>query len=134
MRRLGCKALWTAIPSLSIRMFAFYCAIVAIIVPLVNPAAAAPVVDQKQESATYISFNMHSSGLEWQQEVTAGVSGTLVGIEFFAHTTGSADFYVNLGAPWQTDADDYAATVTSGVTSDWVYVDVFVGGYQSRFE
>jgi hypothetical protein len=64
--------------------------------------------------------------------VAAGVSGKLVGVDIlpqrgdFNPPTESTLFFVNVGAPWQSDANDFEQVITvpaTGVT-DWFYVDV----------
>ncbi|OHB71602.1 MAG: hypothetical protein A2V70_14625 [Planctomycetes bacterium RBG_13_63_9] len=64
-----------------------------------------------------------------QQEITAGLSGTLQGIELLpAPWTGpstSCEVFVNVGSPWQTDVCEFAETITldSADSGDWLFID-----------
>ncbi len=65
--------------------------------------------------------------LNWQQEVTVGVTGRLVGIEIYNRTDNpgnSMEFFVNVGAGWQTDPHDFETIVTLTPWDEWYYIDV----------
>jgi hypothetical protein len=91
----------------------------------VGQGFAAPVLDQ--------SCDISGAGLNsfwtWQQEVTVGVNGELVGISlyFYPNSNGSGggiiiDLYK--GSGWQTGASDYSAPVLSPTSEGWSYIDV----------
>jgi hypothetical protein len=84
-------------------------------------------VDQQQTlTDVFIGVSPISGpGLHWQQGVTAGVTGQLTGIELFLDgpNLGAVNFGINLGAPWQTDAD--LIVVTTPVNSlGWNFYDL----------
>jgi hypothetical protein len=67
------------------------------------------VLDQAQEFENG-SINLSSATLTAPQSVTAGVSGRLDHIEVFVLSPGSAELFINRGAPWQTDEDEFVTT------------------------
>ncbi|MEO1308821.1 MAG: hypothetical protein AAFV38_13105 [Pseudomonadota bacterium] len=89
----------------------------ALLLATASISSAATVVDQVNDSNSFVGFN---TTLNWQQEVVAGVSGILDTIELnFGIGGGSIDVFVNLGSGWQTDADDFSTSVSglSGYSS-----------------
>lgn len=92
-------------------------------------AAAAPVLDQANDTIGDIFFNGGSASLTWQQGVTAGLSGTLHSIEVYFDEHSAAldiNFFVNLGAPWQSDANDFDANIS--LVAGWNTIDVSGAG------
>jgi hypothetical protein len=86
-------------------------------------ATAATVLDQAHEFPDNVSYNGFSPSFTWQQGVTAGVTGLLSSIDLHFRDDGSVNFFVNLGAPWQADANDYQDT-SLDVAVGWNSVDV----------
>ena len=85
---------------------------------LVAHAHAVPIPDQVFTSPNGTEFGLPSTpSTHFQQGVTAGLSGLLSQIDiFFSRTDGPGSgspppadvlFSVNLGAPWQSDANDF---------------------------
>jgi hypothetical protein len=89
-------------------------------------AAEAGVIDQAQELHG-ASFNMDASVLEWQQEITVGLAGLLTQIDVYVSTTGSSTFYLNVGAPWQDDPNDFEMLFV-GDEPGWHSIDVSSAG------
>ena len=90
----------------------------------------ASVIDQMQ-NAFPAGFGFGGGGIEGQQGVTTGITGTLVGFDFRSNGIGLAtslevDVFVNIGSPWQVDANDFEGTVTltQSDVGDWFFVDV----------
>ena len=106
-----------------IRMVA---ASVAAIGTLAGTAGAGLILDQAQEM-TSAAFNMDATFLEWQQEITVGVTGQLAQIDVHVNTPGSATFYLNSGAPWQTDTNEFEMLFV-GKTTGWHSIDVSSAG------
>jgi hypothetical protein len=96
----------------------------ALLVSSTLMAGAATVQDQVNDANSAVSFN---GELHWQQQVVAGITGTLNSIDLnFGSGSGVMDFFVNLGSGWQTDTDDFNVTV-SGL-SGWATIDVSSAG------
>lgn len=97
-------------------------------------AVAGDVLDQESPVEPFpfgnTGFNASADILVWQQEVTVGVAGRLSRIELFANSAGSATIGINLGAPWQTDANDFETTmlVGAGQVRTWVSIDMSASG------
>lgn len=89
-------------------------------------AAPAQMLDQIQEM-TNASYNMDAQSLEWQQEIITGIAGQLVQVDVYANGAGSATFYLNDGAPWQGDTNDFEMLFTS-TGSGWYSIDVTSAG------
>lgn len=90
-------------------------------------APACPVIDQVSLPVD-ASFNSRSIR---QQEVTVGISGQLTGIDLYRflipnQTEGTVvfDVFINLGPPWQTDANEIETTVTVSPEAGWFHVDL----------
>jgi len=72
----------------------------------------------------------------YQQEVVAGVSGQLVGVEYFIQEGGSAAdsrhyFRISVGAPWHWEESDWTSIQTFNFPTDLIdskYVDVSSAG------
>ena len=83
------------------------------------------VLDQESPRDNAV-INGGSPSITWQQGVVAGITGQLRGIE--VHTSfeiGVARFFVNVGSPWQTDANDFETILSTspGESNTWVFVD-----------
>ncbi len=92
-----------------------------IVLPNVTGAA---LVDQVNDPA-YINSTLYSGwGFEWQQEVTMGMSGQLMGIEILISNI-TTSFFINTGSGWQSDPHDYVTQI-NGFTSnfEWQYIDL----------
>lgn len=103
--------------------------LVCLIGAIPSAAKGAMMLDQANDVVGPVSFNGGSTGLTWQQGVTAGLSGTLSRIELFFNGESLAsgiDFFINLGAPWQADAHDYTTVPT--LVSGWNSIDVSSAG------
>ena len=88
--------------------------------------ASAQVLDQVQEM-TNASYNMDATSLNWQQEIITGIAGQLMQVDVYATGLGSATFYLNDGAPWQSDDNDFE-TVFSSHGAGWSSIDVSSAG------
>ncbi len=81
--------------------------------------AAAIVVDQTNGSlpkpANWASL---STSANWQQEIIAGQSGQLVGLDVFVQYASTYTLAVNLGAPWQSDSNDFVGSVVKTTSSE----------------
>lgn len=93
-------------------------------------ALATPILDQIQVTANE-SFNVRSTLFDWQQQITAGITGQLTSFDVEINNSSSvaddsARFYVNLGSGWQTDADDFSQVIVafSNPFTGWFNVDV----------
>lgn len=90
-------------------------------------ATAAPVLDQESPVVDGFGFNAGSSLGSWQQGVTVGITGQLTRIELYARNAGTTPLYINAGAPWQSDASEFATTfVAPG--AGWAGVDTSAAG------
>lgn len=82
---------------------------------------ALPVQDQfsPYTNATFNNGN-------FQQQVTAGLSGKLAGVSLYnwGGQSQNLSFYLNLGSGWQTDPNNYGASITLTIPDDWNYIDV----------
>lgn len=95
---------------------------------LASVSASAAVVDQVSPAGN-AGFNVNNPNLEWQQEVRTGVAGQLTAVELFYDEFGDGQsfrFFVNRGAGWQTDPDDFSITVNPATPS--FFVDVSGAG------
>jgi hypothetical protein len=118
---LGTAVLFSGTPvgAMKIRKTAFLQWIAAGILSfgMVAHAHAVLIPDQVFDSPSLVNFGLPSTpSTHFQQGVTAGLSGLLSRIDiFFAGTPpvgvgtppGEVLFTVNLGAPWQDDANDF---------------------------
>jgi hypothetical protein len=91
----------------------------------------AALVDQVN-SYMDASFEDDSVG-GWQQEVTVGMAGYLVGIDLYWYRkywpyNNQIFFAVNVGSPWQSDANDFQSIVTFTNPNGWNYIDVSSAG------
>ncbi|MCK4872678.1 MAG: hypothetical protein KAS72_08135 [Phycisphaerales bacterium] len=81
---------------------------------------ADPILDQQAPFTNAIYYS--GTSLNWQQEIEVGLAGPLAGVELYAYTPGSAVLYINAGAPWQADDNDFEMTVSpSGI--GWFFID-----------
>jgi len=71
-------------------------------------------------------FNGGNAAFEWQQGVTAGLSGLLSQIDIYAVTAGTTRLFLNQGAPWQADTDDFSTNAVLAV--GWNSFDVSGAG------
>ncbi len=101
-------------------------ACLGVLLSLSTPLAAAPVLDQAYDVIGGVHFNGGTSGYQWQQGVTAGLSGLLTSVELNFVFTGSTRVFINVGAPWQTDSDDFSSAVS--VSPGWQSIDVSSAG------
>lgn len=92
-----------------------------------SPATAALVLDQSYEEAGASHFTGGIAGYQWQQGVTAGMSGLLANVELNFFGTGTTRVFINPGAPWQTDADAFSTAVTVSAPG-WTSIDVSSAG------
>jgi hypothetical protein len=85
------------------------------------------MLDQHQDGAQDSSFNAVFSTNTRQQGVTTGISGLLAQIEIFTSGNSQLELFINKGAPWQSDTNDFSSTV-SFTTSGWKNIDVSSAG------
>ena len=87
-----------------------------------HSAHAIPVLDQANDP---FSAGLNGAGdtRTWQQGVTAGLSGLLSTIEISVGEVGTLDFFVNVGAPWQSDSNDFQ-NASLAVTPGWNSIDI----------
>ncbi|MFN2225990.1 MAG: hypothetical protein ACK2UY_06775, partial [Anaerolineae bacterium] len=91
----------------------------------VQPAYAAPVIDQ---SAAYNSGQLNSY-YHWQQGIRTGMAGQLVGIDLWCVTTANPiGVSIWLGTPWQTGPALYTTSYTCTTANQWFYVDLSAAG------
>jgi hypothetical protein len=67
-----------------------------------------------------------------QQEVQAGVAGTLLGIELYRRTGGTTptlNLSINRGGGWQTDAAEINLAVPVASPEGWLYIDLSSAGF-----
>lgn len=90
---------------------------------------AAPVLDQESPVIDEFEFWLYagSSNVTCQQGVTVGVTGLLTRVELYAVNAGTTPLTINAGAPWQSDASDFA-TVFVAAGEGWTGVDVSAAG------
>ncbi len=73
-------------------------------------------------------------GFDFQQEVSAGLAGPLLGVEIWFDirpfaVCQTADFFINRGSAWQTDPNDFATVLCAEPDqAGWMYVDVSAAG------
>jgi len=91
---------------------------------------ASPILDQENPSTGATFAPVH-----WQQEVVAGISGLLTGIEFnrtfFNFVTDPEALYIDIGvatgSAWQTSLD-FQVNIPGILTPGWHFVDVSSSG------
>jgi hypothetical protein len=90
------------------------------------PTIAGAVTDQ---AATLVTggVNANASGFTWQQQVKTGLTGKLTSVDLFFQADPNAvlqsfSFFINKGAGWQADANDFSAIATP--TLGWFSIDV----------
>ena len=98
------------------------------------PAAATPILDQNNPPTLNpgVGLSADMSTDLWQQEVVAGMSGHLVGVEYFIPENGyGADsrhnFGIILGEAWQWGENQFDSIQTVNFPADFLdskYVDV----------
>lgn len=95
--------------------------IMLILFPIASHAA---LIDQVNNPGFPNSTFYVYWGAEYQQEVTVGLSGQLVGIELRMSDI-TTSFFINTGSGWQSDTHDYITSLT-GLNSnfDWLYIDL----------
>jgi hypothetical protein len=98
--------------------------------------SAVPIVDQRNDPAVAATGGLWPEpGLAFQQSITAGVTGKLVGIElqiqggsiFPSTTTGAVNIGVSLGAPWLNGPLTHSVSVPVN-SFGWNYYDLSPGG------
>lgn len=83
----------------------------------------AAVVDQQNLPKPH-SFNTQDTLLKFQQEIVAGLTGTLTSIDLYtASAPGTFTFFINLGSGWQTDLDDFSMSIAPSASST-INIDV----------
>src|ERR1041384_1516477 len=97
----------------------------AIALIAVTSCWAIPVFDQQQPNDT---FSFLAAPTDWQQGITAGISGQLTGIDLYWITGGPVTFGINLGAPWQTDTDSAVISSPPFSPSGWNHYDLTSAG------
>jgi hypothetical protein len=85
----------------------------ALLVLLAGHAQAAPVLDQDNASPQ----GNANSGIEWRQEVTAGMSGWLAGLELYALFAQTLTVRIGLGDAFSTGPLLFSETVALGGAS-----------------
>lgn len=90
------------------------------------PASAQLTLDQS--SPTGNATMTASAGRDWQQGVTVGLDGILMGIELYAtpYIGSGNNVYINSGPAWQGDARDFEVFVNE--PSGWVFIDTSAAG------
>lgn len=82
--------------------------------------AATIVTDQVNDgflTNSSISTGFMTSRAPWQQEILAGVTGQLVGLDVFMFGAGPLTVSVNVGSPLQTDPNDFTASILGIATT-----------------
>ena len=95
-------------------------AVIAVLLARGGPASAA-IIDQ-QNGPGNTSFN-GSAGFNWEQGVTAGITGQLVGVDIWDNSATSTTLTINRGSPWQSDANDFSQTIST-TPGTWTHVDL----------
>ncbi|MCH7812884.1 MAG: hypothetical protein IID40_02570 [Planctomycetes bacterium] len=86
-----------------------------------------------QESAEHEN-RQGAIGFDFQQQVTAGLAGPLIGVEIWVDIRSfaacqTADFFINKGPAWQTDPNDFETVLCAEPDhAGWMYVDVSAAG------
>ena len=95
----------------------------------VRAPGVTPVLDQFNGAGASV-FGVAPTD-NWQQGVTAGMSGTLSSISLYSYG-GPTTFtvYINLGYPWQSDANDFETQVTRPWGAQWFTIDVSAANIQ----
>ena len=90
---------------------------------------ATPVLDQFNGAGQSVFGAAPTDN--WQQGVTAGMSGTLSSISLYSYG-GPTTFkvYINLGSPWQSDANAFEVQVTRPWGFEWFSIDVSAANIQ----
>ena len=100
---------------------------------LPSQALGVVVVDQVNPYSNQTSFEGSVDEVK-QQEVTVGIEGYLVGIDLHWHinprgvNNDMLVFLLNVGPPWQSDANDFESVITFTVQNGWNYIDVSSSG------
>jgi len=84
---------------------------------------ASTVLDQVNDATINDNYWFNITSNHLQQGVTAGLDGVLSNIEVFFYQAGTVDFSINLGSPWQSDANDYQDNALS-VVAGWNNIDI----------
>ena len=87
--------------------------------------ASADVIDQSNDYNS-AQFNF-SQTIQWQQEVIAGRTGLLTGVEFktgYVQGNSPFRFSVKLGSPWQADASEFVQDFDTPPQESIRFVDV----------
>jgi len=98
-----------------------------ILLTITGPAYA--ILDQVSPYTDAI-FNADESIYTWQQQVTVGIEGKLVGVELYRYAsgTGNLNFFLNIGPAWQSDPNNFQSIINLAAISDWNYIDVSSAG------
>jgi hypothetical protein len=105
------------------------CLVGALLLMSADSLLATPVLDQFNGAG--VSVFGSTSTDDWQQGVTAGMNGTLSSISLYSYG-GPTTFkvYINLGSPWQSDANAFETEVTRPWGSGWFSIDVSAANIQ----
>ena len=96
-------------------------------------AFATPILDQVSDfEGSNNVLNASNPIFTWQQQVTVGVAGELVGVELYRQDwyqglplyNGEIAFSLNKGSGWQTDSNDYYSVLKLANNLSWNYIDV----------
>lgn len=109
----------------AVRCLASFAVVVFMVGNSSQVACAAPVLDQSSPNSN-AGFNASPSN-HWQEGVSAGMSGMLSRVEVYALGAGTADLYINLGDPWQTDANEFSTSLVAA-SEGWVTIDTSAAG------
>lgn len=99
-----------------------FAVVTAIALAAVTAAPANGDLILDQESPVSNAYCFSGTSLNWQQEVVVGLDGPLAGFELYAWTPGSAIVYINAGAPWQDDVNEFEITVSPS-SIGWFFID-----------
>ncbi len=94
-----------------------------------HTASAVPILDQEspEVNATYW---VHYPGHDWQQEVVAGLGGTLTGVDLYADRAGAINFSINRGDAWQWDTHDIHLVRHQLFYKGWNAIDISSYGFK----
>jgi hypothetical protein len=100
----------------------------------VATAGAVSVIDQTSPVG-YCAFNVRDSfRVDWQQAVTVGITGDLIGIDLWKSgnsdtvTPHQINFYIKSGDTLQTNDISFSSIVTINDFEGWSYIDIASAG------
>jgi hypothetical protein len=90
-----------------------------------EPLYAAIVLDQHNDNVASFDQGFAATFSEYREQgVTAGVTGRLSSFDIYVSQGGFADLFINLGAPWQSDANDFDTGFISISSTGWYSVNI----------